>query len=663
MRHYLLKASMFGLLCFSVVACSDSTERPNDAKQPPVKIVDIGNFLFTEAAWPKYPADVTADPIRVPSCHLTVFDRVDVPSREDGTIAWLGVETKGENVDPKDIFVNPHPGNADNPHGGKMFRRLRLGDHVAKNQVIAQLNDDRAVLECDIANSNIEGAKAQLDAATHAIQYYKANLKIEEDAKSSVSAIVGARASLAKAESEEASKKWDVQRTVGEEKKAQEKLRNHFIKAPREGEVVQVLKQIGEGVKASDPVLQIQDTHRLGVEGNLEVQYDRRVKIGTEAFLEPDSKEPPLPFRSPHTSNKPIAAVATGVRDGKQVIVSASEDGWVFVWDAGAIYSSWKHAGAVRALAVTRPECERPLVVTGCDDGKARLWALNDAGKTPVLTFDGQHEGGVQAAAFSPDGAFCVTADDRGNIFLYDVATGKRRYQFPREHNGPVSSLSFTQQCRVISAGRDNVALVWKVGDQNAAVETSFDHRSGEVANLGVSDDGGQLLLDLDKNRLRCIGLDGNRNLGTFEQGGDAKFAGFALFSPVISGPNDRVILTTGSTDGVLQVWRWTSGIGRGSELKKLVCTGYKPVMCAACSPFAKDGFIVAGTRTGDVHVWPMPSTDEMANSFKAKITHIDPNLESSGRTVRVYAEFNNPDAPNLHLRPGTTTTLVIPQQ
>ncbi len=656
MRHYLLKASMFGLLCFLVAACS-SNESANNVDKPPVKVVDIGNFLFPEAAWPKYPVDATADPIRVPLCHLTVFDRVDVPSREDGTIAWLGVETTGENVDPKDLFINPH--------NKQQYRRLRLGDKVVKGQIIAQLNDDRAVLECDIANSNIQGAKAQLDAASHAIQYYQANLDIEIKANSSTSAIVGARASLAKAVSEKASKEWDVQRAEGEEKKAQEKLRNHFIKAPRDGEVVQVLKQIGEGVKASDPVLQIQDTHRLGVEGNLEVQYDRRVVVGTEAFLEPTMMEPPQSsFHSPHTSSKPIAAVATGVRDGKQVIVSASEDGSVFVWDASAIYANWKHGGAVRALAVTRPECEKPLVLTGCDDGKARLWGLNDAGKTPKLTFDGQHEGGVQAAAFSPDGAYCVTADDRGNIFLYDVSTGKRHYQFPREHNGPVSSLNFTKQCRVISAGRDNVALIWKVGDKNAAVETtSFDHRSGEVANLGVSDDGGQLLLDLDKNRLRIIDLDGNRSLGTLLQAGDAKFTGFALFSPVINGPNDRVILTTGATDGVLQVWRWTSGIGRGSELKKLVCTGYTPATCAACSPFAKDGFIVAGTRKGDVNVWPLPTAEEMANSFKAKITHIDPNLESSGRTVRVFADFNNPDAPNLHLRPGTTTTLVIPQK
>jgi WD40 repeat protein/biotin carboxyl carrier protein len=667
MRRYPLKALMFGLLGLSVAACSESNPTANKGGELPNKVIDIGNLLFAEAAWPSYPVDVTAEPIRVPLCHLTLMNRVDVPSKEDGTIAWLGVEITDkeiadQKIDMRDIFEGGS-GEVTDPHiHTTKYRRLRLGDQVKKGQIVAQLNDIRAVLDCDIAYSNIEGAKEQLKAAIDGIQYYQANLKIEEDAHTSTSAVVGAKASLAKAIAEKASKAWDVMRTEGEDKKAKDKLKNHFIRAPITGEVVQFLKLNGEGVKASDPVLQIQNTHLLGVEGNLEVQYDLKVKVGAEAFMEPAIMEPPISFRSPHTSSKPISAVAAGVRDGKQVIVSASEDGSVFVWYDNTTYANWKHSGAVRALAVTRPECEKALVLTGCDDGKARLYALNETGQAPLLTLDGHHEGGVQAAAFASDGAFCVTADDRGNIFLYDVAKGKRIYQFPREHNGAVGALSFTKQCRVISVGHDNVAHVWKVGDKSASIETSFD-RSGEVANLGVSDDGGQMLLDLDKNRLRVINLDGDRNLGTFRQAGDGKFSGFALFSPVITGPNDRVILTAGGTDGVLQLWRWTSGIGRGSELKKLVCNGYTPATCAAYSPLAKDGFIVAGTRKGDVHVWPMPSAEEMSSRFKARITHIDPNLESSGRTVRIFGEYINPEEPAQRLRPGTTTTLVIPQK
>ena len=171
------------------------------------------------------------------------------------------------------------------------------------------------------------------------------------------------------------------------------------------------------------------------------------------------------------------------------------------------------------------------------------------------------------------------------------------------------------------------------------------------------------MLLDLDKNRLRVVELSNNRNLGTLQQSGDGKFTSFALISPTIGASTNRVLLTTSGNDGVLQVWRWTAGAGRGAELKKLVCTaGYVAPTCAAFAPIAKDGFIVVGTRKGDVFLWPMPVEQELAQRFKATVTHIDPNLESSGKSVRINAEFDNPDGPLL-LHPGTTATMVIPQK
>ena len=183
-----------------------------------------------------------------------------------------------------------------------------------------------------------------------------------------------------------------------------------------------------------------------------------------------------------------------------------------------------------------------------------------------------------------------------------------------------MTSLQFTPQCRVISAGRDSAAYVWNVGDKSASVEVPFEHRPGEVNVLGVTDDGGQMLLDLDKSRLRVIDLKGNRNLGTFQQTGEGgKFATLALFSPIIGKGNDRVILTTGSSEGVLQLWRWTNGVGRGSELRKLVAIGYSGITCAAFSPEAKNGFVVAGTRKGVVHLWQMPAENDLALGYKAQ--------------------------------------------
>jgi WD40 repeat protein len=647
------------VLLGAIAACtssSDQSKPENDPKQSRAN-VDIGNFLFADAPWPNLFDDGAplADPIRVPGCHLTVLDRVEVPSKEDGAVEWLGVEvTDRSAVDPKDLYVHKRT--------KKMYARLRPGDVVKQGQVIAQLNDEMASLEADIANSNIKGAQEELKAAVEAIKYYVQNVKIEKDAGSSTAAIVAAEANLAKAISERASKDWTVKRTEGEYQKALEKLSHHYVRAPFDGVIVQFVKRVGEGVKATESMLQIQNSHRaLGIEGNLEVQYASKVKIGSQVYFEPSLLEPPLAQRLPHTSSKPITAVAVGIRNKKPVIISASEDGAVVVWDRSKVYASWKHPANVRAVAVTRPGAERSLVLTGCDDGKVRLYSLDDLSKEPVMILDGRHEGGVPAAAFAPDGAYCVTADDRGAIFLYQTASGKRHYAFPPEHTGPVTSLCFTPQCRVISAARDNTALIWKVGEKAAAVEANLNHPTGEVADLGVSDDGGQMLLDLDKNRLCVVDVANQRIGGTIRQATDNKFANFALFSPVIGDKGDRLILTAGNIDGVMQLWRWTAGAGRGSELKKLVCDGYAPVTCAAFSPAAEDGLIVAGTRKGDVYLWSMPTSGEIASRYTARITNISPNLESSGMTVRIQAETDNSD-PKLQLRPGSTATLVISQ-
>jgi len=659
---------MFGLLCIAI-GCSTSTpptKGSGDSAQP-IAPVNIGAMLFSPAPWPTYDegGSATTDPIRVPMCLLTVLKKAEVPSKEEGTIEWLGTEmVAGQAVDPKDVhhLVRKKIDGSEQRIGS--FQRLRVGDRVEKDQVIALLESTRAHLEHKISLANIKGAEAEQAAAGDAIVYYNENVKIEKKANSSTSAIVLAQANLAKSISEKATKDWGVERSKGEEKKALDKLDNHLIRAPFTGEIVHFSKQVGEGVKATEPILLLQNTDILGVEGFLPMQFAARVKPCADVFLEPALMAPPLPGRSPHTSSKPISAVAVGIKGEKQVIVSASEDGSVYVWERGKVYDMWKHRMPVRALACTPPGTAVSLALTGCDDGKARLWSLQSSSSEPVVVLDGHHEGGVTAAAFSPDGTKCVTADDRGEIMLWDTAKGQKLYTFPREHNSSVGSLHFTPQCRVVSTAHDNSALVWKVGEISAAVETRFDHLSGEVGVLGVSDDGGQMLLDLDKNRLRVVDLGKNYNLGTLQQSSDSgKFTTFALMSPAIGGKTGaRVILTTSGTDGILQVWRWTGGAGHGAELRKLVCTGNVPPTCAAFAPIAKDGFIVAGTRKGDVHVWPMPTEEELANQYRARVTSISENSESSGKSVRIYAEYTNPPTPELRLRPGTTATVVIPQ-
>jgi WD40 repeat protein len=127
-------------------------------------------------------------------------------------------------------------------------------------------------------------------------------------------------------------------------------------------------------------------------------------------------------------------------------------------------------------------------------------------------------------------------------------------------------------------------------------------------------------------------------------------FSTFALFSP-----DGQLILTAGATEGRLQLWRAPSAASRGYEIRQLV-SAEKAV--PTCGAFAPDGkFLVTGTRTGLVYVWPMPAREEIDKELTAKVTLIERALDSSARQVRVWAEMPNPGE---RLLPGSTVTMAI---
>jgi len=442
-------------------------------------------------------------------------------------------------------------------------------------------------------------------------------------------------------------------------------LDKHSLRAPIEGQVQQVLKQPGEGVKSQEPVLVINDISQLRAVGPLPKEYVNVASSGDEVTIEVPRDVAFGDTFIQHTTNKPITAVAVAVVDGKPVIVSAAEDGWVYAWDRDRTFlGSWRQPAGVQSLAVTRPGAKSALALVGGIDGTARLYDLaNPTAKGREL--DGRHDGGVTAAAFSPDGRHCVTSDEHGDIYMYDVASGKRLYSFPaREHHSAITALHFTPQGRVVSVGKEPSVRVWMVGKDGARVEHKIDSRSGDVAMPGVTDDGSRLLLDADKSHLDVIHLEALRKERPLASGGDSiRFNTFTAWSPELDKKADnRLIATTGAMEGVVQLWRAPTGEARGAEIARLVTRGASTPTCAAFSPLADNGFLVVGTRKGEVHVWPLPSDTDVRAELKAKVTHVEDAIESSGRTVNVLVDFvNRKTADNKHLlRPGSAVTLVI---
>lgn len=656
-------AASFAITCLSIAACTDKGTGSRKGDDKGSESTEPGPALF--AATDFQPAKIgarTPEPVTVPLANVVILRKLDLPSKVDGTIAWVGVETDAATaakLSPGDVYRHPRD--------KKIYRRMVPGMLVKRDQVVGLLDDEQAFIEWSAANTKADAAKKSAVSYEDTVTQLK--LIVEKTAEGVRKGIVpeqellNSKATYARYQAELVDHQGSADVAAAEAMRAKQQLDKCALKAAVEGEVQQVHKREGDGVKATEPVLTIFDIAKLRAMGNLLKEYSNIVAAGDDVTIEVPRDVPHGDTFNQHTTNKPIVAVAVAIVGGKPVIVSAAEDGWVYAWDREQkVLGSWRQPAGVRCLAVTRPDAEHQRLLVGGANGTASIYDLANPNEK-VHELDGRHDGGVTAAAFSPDGRYCVTSDDR-SIYMFDVSTYKRMYPFPaREHHSPITALSFTKQGRVVSVGKEPSVRVWNVGKDGAKVEHKIDSRSGDVAMPGVTDDGSRLLLDADKSHLDVIHLQDLRKERPLATAGDAvRFSTFTAWSPVMDAKSDdRLIATTGGADGVVQLWRAPTADARAMEVARLVTRGSAGATCAAFCPTAENGFIAVGTRKGEVHLWPLPSNTELQGELKATVTHVDKSIESGGRTVNVLVDFDNPKAGDKYLlQPGSAVTLVI---
>ena len=264
----------------------------------------------------------------------------------------------------------------------------------------------------------------------------------------------------------------------------------------------------------------------------------------------------------------------------------------------------------------------------------------------------------IHCVAFSPDGSVCATGGEDRRIYLWDTETGKRLYELPPFHRHSVTSLQFTPRKQLVSAGRDNQLIVWSVEPEKPPVPvTAFDHRGGDVAQLGVSPDGKQVLFDQGAE-IRLLSVESHQPEGVLRNpSGAANFSTMALFDP-----DGLTVLTNGGAEGRLQLWRTpTRTLSLAAELRQLVW----PRGTATSAAFSTDSSLcVTGMQDGHVLVWPMPErkregakTELVEMPIRAHIKEVEKFIDASNRQVRVWVELENKDN---RLVPGGSATMVV---
>ncbi|MCE9565083.1 MAG: HlyD family efflux transporter periplasmic adaptor subunit [Planctomycetes bacterium] len=670
---------------------------PDDPK------ADIGNALFKAAGPPPtYPTSALGnEPIVIPNMTVQFEDRQTVSAEVDGKIELIATPmTKRpdgvweyhladgtvvthdpakfdmKSLHPR-IEFNPRDKLVykDNPEKWTPYYKLREGELVSDDQILCLLDDALVSTKLKSAKQIKEAASQGIKAAQEGVKLTEEKMKLYKDVASSISAKerLEDQITLTRFTENLAQSSSTIAKAEQEHDEAVVMLHRHRIKSRVDGIIRTVAKRPGEFVRAGEKIYEIQSTEKVRLEGNLDVQYYDRVKRNSLVTVEPAL--PSAPMKSHAWHRQEASGVAVTGHPTQPLIVSASLDGSALVWDPNlkgepnraSTPSNLPHPVPVRSVACTPPGSKAILAVTGGDDGKIRVWDVSDLNKlqkspvSPISEPTDAHASGIQAVAISPDGKYAATAAGR-EVFIWDLAAGKKLYALPDSHRDSITSLSFTPQAQLVTASKDRTLKVWRVGSEKAAVARTIDHRSGAIDVLGVSPDGGRVLFDQDKTRVDLVNLSDSQTIGQLTNvGPSVAFATLAVFGPDYVAPNSPVekmpytIVTAGGEGdlkGGLQVWHAPRAGGRGSEVARFITPGRVGVTCAAFSPHKDIPFLVVGTAAGTVHVWTPPAGP--ATRLEGRITNID---ATDPRYMTVRVEMSNK---NVGLLDRSAATVIV---
>jgi WD40 repeat protein len=660
-RWLLLSAVLGGGLCLP--ACQPNGSFGGDvtaATGQPEPPKEIGLPLFPKKPMPALvAASGTRDAIVVPNAVVKVAEKQLVPAQVDGYVELIAVQLPpGTKYDANDKRIGHHPRDKEKT---RVFRQVVPGMTVKRGDIVAWLDDSQIRAQYENSRKLIASATTGIKSAKEGVIQVENLIKKNEAAGSAISVQESIQLLIQKTRFEEnlATSEQTQIKAIQDYETAESLLRKHQPMAAVTGRVTNVFKHPGEFAKAGEPILEIQATEEVLIEGEMPIQYVGQVRNGASVRIESTRPQAESRDLGSVSHRREVTGIAVTTHPGRPLVVSAGLDGVAIVWEPFAKKSaSLPHPVAVRSVAVTGATASGSYAATGGDDGKIRFWNLSNPDKLPTKESDAKvsedgHGAGVTAIAFSPDGKTVASAAGR-EVILWEVATGKKLYTLPAEHRDAVTALRFTPQCTLVTVCRDKAVRTWNLGAQGAALDKTIDHRAGVVDHLAVSADGGRVLFDQDDARLDLVSLADGQSVGTIQAAGQARFATFAAFSP-----DDGLVLTAGggSAPGEMQLWEAPKARGgRGFERIRMVTPGRAPVTCAAFSADGEKKFMVVGTATGGIYAWTPPGDKETR--------HLTGTVESvlpyNDKAALIRVRVSNPPADLLQDR-GTANVVIDP--
>ncbi|MBX7133926.1 MAG: TIR domain-containing protein [Fimbriimonadaceae bacterium] len=266
-----------------------------------------------------------------------------------------------------------------------------------------------------------------------------------------------------------------------------------------------------------------------------------------------------------------------------------------------------RHGQPVRAVAFSP---DGTHILTGSDDGKARIWMRNGTASPTVL--DNKVEfSHVTSVAFDPDGSHVAIGSDDGTAVVWPFGSDEKPFVLDG-HGGSVYSVFYSTDGTRLGTTSEDGVRIWPRNSLDPSLfitgHESFVY-SGAFNKLGT-----RIVTGSDDGTARVWSADDGSQLNQFVP--DYHVMSVA-FSP------DGTKIVTGSWEGIARVWQ----LGEAQE--PLLLRGHiGPIWSVA---FSSNGLHVAtGSEDGTARIWRIDD----GNDFQVLRGHDGP----------VYAVAFNPD-------------------
>nr|ODN86261.1 Prp8 binding protein [Cryptococcus depauperatus CBS 7841] len=165
----------------------------------------------------------------------------------------------------------------------------------------------------------------------------------------------------------------------------------------------------------------------------------------------------------PNVHKQPILDIAYSL--DSQTIYSVTADGTLILTDLKTgqrLERIHAHYGPINSLAVTISN-GRELILSAGDDGTARVWDLGLDTKEPVAEFDDGRDCPVTAVEWSGDGARCFVGGVDNEIKVWDLRTQEVLYTL-QGHTDTIASLSLSPNSHYLASySLDSTLIIYDV--------------------------------------------------------------------------------------------------------------------------------------------------------------------------------------------------------